>query len=364
MSSIDYKIVDSISTIKREAWEAVFGDIPEGYAFYKTVAESQLKEFSFYFVLLYQNGRLVLIAPVFITDFYADSVLEKGVAGIITSVRGLIPRFLVLKTLFCGSPFGEHGIIGIHRDAEDLPRLLSELVRVVNAFCKEKDISLIIFKDFPPEAASFLDTLQPQGFFKTDSFPSAVVDLPFTSFDEYLGSLSHATRKSLRRKLKKARASGEITTSVAGSIDTICDDIYRLYENTYTAGATKFEKLTREFFIKIAENLGPNCIYFLYYVNGKLSAFNLCFKHGDLLIDKFVGFDYDIAHQHNLYFISWCYNIEWCLQHSLRFYQVGQTDYEPKTHLGARLVPLYAYVRHTNGMVNFLLKLLSRFLNV
>ena len=48
----------------------------------------------------------------------------------------------------------------------------------------------------------------------------------------------------------------------------------------------------------------------LYYVNGKLSAFNLCFVYNDLLIDKFIGFDYEIARQYSLYFVSWCYTKE------------------------------------------------------
>ncbi len=67
---------------------------------------------------------------------------------------------------------------------------------------------------------------------------------------------------------------------------------------------------------------------------------------------------------YNLYFISWCYNIEWCIQHGVHCYQVGQTDYAPKTQLGSRLIPLYAYARHTRGIMNSVLRMLARFLNV
>jgi hypothetical protein len=79
----------------------------------------------------------------------------------------------------------------------------------------------------------------------------------------------------------------------------------------------------------------------------------------DLMIDKFIGFDYENAFPYSLYFVSWCFNIEWCLKHSIRFYQTGQTDYEPKIKLGGSLVPLYAYFKHNHFFFNLFLKLLA-----
>ncbi len=139
----------------------------------------------------------------------------------------------------------------------------------LKAFCKRQGLSLLIFKDFSEQDAPVLDLLGEQGFFKTDSFPSAIIDLPYTTFDDYLASLSSGARKDLRRKLKKARDTGALTTKVVERVDDIIDDIYRLYMNTYTAGATKFEKLTKEFFLKAAEKAGSGCRYFLYYINGQ-----------------------------------------------------------------------------------------------
>ncbi len=362
--TINYKIIDSISKIKKQEWDLIFGDIPEGYRFYKALEESGLEEFSFYYVLLYEDEKPVLIAPLFITRFDVDSVLEETVGSSIRRIRRIIPKFLVFKTLFCGSPFGENGMLGIANNRQDNPGIISQLINILNMFAEKNDVSLIVFKDFMEADTQTLDCLTEHGFFKTDSFPSAIVDLGFDSMDAYFKSLSRGTRKSLRRKLRKAYAKADITVMVVQNVADIVDDIYRLYENTHNAGKTRFEKLTKEFFTKIAENLGPGCKYFLYHVNGRLAAFNLCFVHRDLLIDKFIGFDYDIAYDYSLYFLSWCYNVDWCLQNSIHHYQVGQTDYAPKKQLGGKLVPLYAYVKHTNPLLNLVLKILSKFLSV
>lgn len=362
MKNITHKIVDSVSEIKRDDWDSVFGDIPEGYQFYKTLEESKLQDFAFSYIALYQADTCLLIAPLFVTDFNLDIAADGFIEEIIQRIRKFNPRFMVVKTLFCGSPFREHGDLGIRKDIEEKDILIGELIKTMSEFSKVKNTPFIIVKDFLKEETLLSDSLSAHGFFKVKSFPSTITELNFNSFDEYLKSLGHSTRKNLRRKIKKAYSQADIKVKTAERIDDIVEDVHRLYENTYHNGTTKFERLTREFFVNVARNLYPHTKFFLYYVNGKLSAFNLCFVYKDLFIDKFIGFDYDISNQYNLYFVSWCFNIEWCLKNSIRFYQSGQTDYYPKLRLGGKLIPLYAYLKHKNPVVNSLFKLLAIFL--
>jgi len=363
MNNIIAEILDSVTKIKREDWDLIFGDIPEGYNFYKTLEESGLKDFTFYYAVLYRDKEIISIAPLFITDFNLDIAAEGWIENMIQVIRKSVnSRFLIFKTLFCGSPFRESGILGIRKDINEKRPILDKLIKTISEFCKEKKTTLIVFKDFLKDDCLLLDSLISKDFLKVKSFPSVVTELNFHSFDEYLHSLGYSTRKSLRKKIKKAYESADIRVKIAGNIDDIADEIFRLYENTYHRGATKFERLTKELFINAGRNLSPNIKIFLYYVNGKLGAFNLCLVYKDLFIDKFIGFDYDISRKYNLYFVSWCYNIEWCLKNSIRFYQTGQTDYHPKLNLGGMLIPLYVYIRHKKSLLNLILKLLAVFL--
>ena len=360
MKDITCHIVDSITKIKRDDWNAVFGDIPEGYQFYELLESSCLQEFNFYYLLLYEGDDLILIAPLFVADFNLDIAAGGFIKGSVQFLRKIFPRLLIIKTLFCGSPFGEHGVVGIRDYFNNKNGLIVELVKRIEDFCRQKNISFILFKDFLKKETVLLDALLPLGFFQVKSFPSAVTELNFFSFADYLSSLGHSTRKSLRRKIRKAYAVRNITVKMTGCIDDIIDDIYQLYLNTYGEGMTKFEKLTREFFLSVGKKMAPYATFFLYYVDGKLSAFNLCFVYPDLFIDKFIGFDYDTSKQVHLYFVSWCYNVEWCLKHNIRFYQSGQTDYSAKIRLGAKLVPLYAYLKHLNPGTNVIFTLLAK----
>jgi len=359
MEKISWQILDVVTKIPKGDWDRVFGDIPEGYEFYKVLEESRLEEFSFSYLTLSCNNRLILIAPIFIADFNLDIAVDGWLKNVISIIRKANPRFLVMRTLFCGSPFGEHGVIGIDKNIEDKREILEELLKGLEAFRKQKNASFIIFKDFHEDKTKLLDSFGGKGFFRVNSFPSAASELKFNNFEEYLMSLGSSTRKNLRRKLKDAYKETDIRVEIVDSVENIIDDVYNLYLQTHYDGATRFEKLTKEFFLKTAEHMRPHVKYFLYYCHSRLAAFNLCFIYKDLFIDKFIGFDYDISTKLHLYFVSWCYNVEWCIRNCVPQYHTGQTDYGAKIRLGSKLVPLYAYLKYKNKIGNSFFKVLA-----
>lgn len=356
MPKINYKLFDNISEIEQKDWDEIFGDIPESYSFYKVLENSQFSEFKFYYLIGYQEDKIVLIAPLFTADFNLDIAVEGWPAKVIGFTRKIFPRFMILKTLFCGSPFAEHGVLGIKPNFKDNSGVLPSLLEEIKNCGIRVNAPLAIFKDFLRQDTLLLDALIQKGYSKVESFPSVGSELNFASFEAYLESLSSSDCKYLKRKLKQAYSRGKIEVRVVKDVVGEIDQIYELYENTYQKGATKFEHLTKNFFLQISRDLSSR--FFLYYVDGRLAAFNLCFIHNDLFIDKFIGFDYGISKQFNLYFVIQAYNIKWCLSNSLCYYYSGQTNYGPKMRLGGKLILLYAYLKHKNLLLNLLIKLL------
>jgi predicted N-acyltransferase len=359
MPDLVYKIYGSIDAIGRQEWDVLFDDIPESYLFYKTLEHSNLEGFVFYYLAVYRGEETVLIAPLFCRDFNLDIAVEGPLAKIIASARRIIPRLLVMKTLFCGSPFAEYGVLGVKGNSRPGHDVLGCFLAGLEELARRERSVLILFKDFPQSGTLFLDWLKGLGFIRVHSFPAVCVDTAFSSFEGYLKSLGRSTRKNLTRKLRQAHSLGNIEIREARDVRGQIDQVVRLYEDTYKMGTTKFEHLSREFFLRVSDELREQARFFLYYIDGTLAAFNLCFVYKDLLIDKFIGFNYDISKRYNLYFVSWAYNIKWCIENSVRHYYPGQTDYEPKIRLGGRIVPLYAYLRHNNPVLNFLFRALA-----
>ncbi|MDD5669993.1 MAG: hypothetical protein PHE58_08205, partial [Candidatus Omnitrophica bacterium] len=211
--------VDSITKIAREDWARVIGDIPEGYGFYKTLEESNLKEFSFHFALIEEHGIPVLIAPFFIGDFNLDIGVDGFLKTIIIFIRRAFPKFLICRTLFVGSPFGENGTIGIDKTRPSPEILIDCLIYGINKVCTRDKCSLILFKDFLQKDKHMLSSLPAKhGFFEVKSFPTVNVNLPFTSADEYLKNLGSSTRKNLKRKLKETESRGDLHVEVKTDI--------------------------------------------------------------------------------------------------------------------------------------------------
>lgn len=362
MENLEVKILDSVKTIEKSQWDSIFGDIPEGYGFFRATEESKLEGFSFFYVIIYEQGTPVLIAPLFSVDFNLDIAVDGPIQKIISLIRKPLKRFLVVKTLFCGSPFSENSILGIKNAVRNRQALINELSDVMDSICRKKRIPFIMFKDLLEENVPDLKCLEDHSFFLVESFPSVATELNFKSWDDYLKTLSKNTRKDLKRKIKKSQSANNIDVKIRDNVVDVIDDIYKLYLNTYYAGKVKFEKLTKEFFLNVSREMPSQVKYFLYYFDGKLAAFNLCFIHKNKLIDKFIGFDYDLAFKYNLYFFSWCYNVKWCLENSLSVYEVGQTDYHPKLKLGGKLTRLHAYVKHNNPLLNIIFRFLAKLL--
>ena len=61
---------------------------------------------------------------------------------------------------------------------------------------------------------------------------------------------------------------------------------------------------------------------------------------------------YSVALDLHLYFYTLRDVISWSLQQRLKYYCSNPLNYDPKLHLGCRLVPLDLYVRHTAPVLN------------
>lgn len=359
--SITYSVLSSVSEIRVEDWHRLFGDLPEGYGFFQTLEASRLEGFNFYYVLVQADSRLELIAPLFSSDLDLGIGLGPRAQQVLRVLRKVLPRLLVVRTLFCGSPFGENGVIAISPDRTRQTALIEELVRAMEQVRREKRLKFLVFKDFTENASRVLLPLTRLGFLRGDSFPNVVLALPYRTMDEYLESLSYGTRKDLRRKVRKTLSGASLQVRIVDDVAPMIEPVYQLYLNTYNAGTVRFEKLTREYFLTIGRLEQHAAKFFLFYINDRLIGFNLCLRHGNQLIDKFIGMDYSSSRRLNLYFYSWYYIVEWCIQHGIRHYQVGQTDYEAKLRLGGKLLPLSFFARHPNRVLARLLRLGARF---
>jgi predicted N-acyltransferase len=293
----------------------------------------------------------VAIIPFFIMDFSLTTLIRGPLQKLIFAIRKIFPRFLSAKIAFVGSPTTEKFYLGISC-GENLEALMDGALKALYAFCRKEKIPVLLFYNLTAKEMPLANYLKERGFCAMENLPSTMVEIDEDSLEGYIKNLGKSTRKNLRRILRALPSSG-LKTETLDDITGLIEEIYKLYLNTVAASDIDFEVLPKDFFRNICLNMPGRAKYFITRdAKNKVIAFNLCLIKGDICIDKFVGFDHEALKNYRLYYVSFLQNIEWCLKNKIRFYQPGQADYDPKIRLGAKLIPLYIYLKAINPVIN------------
>lgn len=353
------RLAKRIEEIPPHDWNAVYPDILESYQFFKTIDDSRLDQFSFYYIMVYDRKIPVGAATCFFMNYPLDTSISGPLRRISNSIKRIMPDIFSIKAVVCGMPLcpGRIGLLG------DPEKVLHAIQRRVEHIAKKKRAPVVAFKDFGQSYTKYLDGLQKDGFAKFDSLPSTQMNVWFADFEEYLKTLSAANRYDLRRKFKKVDGHVRIDYEIVDALDdNTLDGVYRLYLNMLDAHDMGFEILPKGFFKQISINMPRHAKFFLWKIDGKLVAFLLCLVSKDLLIDYYVGLDYSVAHKYHLYFIKFRDVLNWCIKQKVKRYEMGITGYEPKRRLGFEFVPLYLYVKLRNRMLRPVFNLICQFL--
>lgn len=351
--------VKKISELPRAHWEKVFPDVLESYDFFMTLDESDLEQFSLYYIMAYDRATPVGATVCFLMDYSMDADLRGPMKRITGSIRKLFPNIFSLKILFCGNPLGQ-GRIGVAGGADIVMKAIQ---RRMERIARKGRAAVIVFKGFDQASAALLDPLQKSGFCKTESLPSTELKIDFKDFEGYLKTLSSASRYDLRRKFKKVDGHVDIRLEIVTDLeeDTL-RQAYRIYLELVNRHDMGFELLPIEFFKNISGNMPKHARYFLWRIEGKLVAFMLCFISEDLFMDYYLGLDYSVAHKYHLYFIKLRDTLNWCIKHGIKKLDMGFTGYETKRRLNFEVIPLYIYVKLRNRALGPVYELICKFL--
>src|SRR5690606_21760033 len=100
------------------------------------------------------------------------------------------PNFLNLSMIECGL-FAMNGDGLVVSDRRYLPEVLTDVSKKMHQLAAEKHLDLLVFRDVPMEDFSiYEETLVPLGYKPVAGFTNAVIDITWSSLDDYLNSLN------------------------------------------------------------------------------------------------------------------------------------------------------------------------------
>lgn len=147
-------------------------------------------------------------------------------------------------------------------------------------------------------------------------------NLAFTSFDDFLMTLTHSKRKKIRQERKKVLAANVVCRTIKGPDITLEEwqFFYQCYTNTYFEHRST-PYLTLEFFTEIGQTMPDNIVLFIAYRDGIpiASAFNI--YHPSTLYGRYWG---ALTYVPNLHFELCYYQAQaFCIAEGIQYFEGG-----------------------------------------
>jgi hypothetical protein len=354
----------SVTDIERADWERCLPGEAEGWDYY-SACETCLPNASQPVAISVSRGsEVVAVAPLFYLEHRIDSALHGHARSITDALNRVCRGVFSVRVIGIGSPYAERCHLGCAATLGPAERseALACMLRAVEDYAASVRIALTVVKDLVArDARALVHPLERLGYAPLQSLPVAVVELP-ASMDDYLVQLSRATRKDVRRKLRKA---SHVTVETIEDTSAVATEMERLYRSTQLNSALDYgdlEVLPAGYFRALSQLPRGRAAVKLYRAADKLLAFNLLFFERDRVIDKFIGIDYELARDYDIYVLSWMENVREALRRNARYLQTGQTAYRRKIQLGSRLTPCVVYFRHRSPPLHAVLRVVARWL--
>jgi predicted N-acyltransferase len=278
----------------------------------------------------------------FETRFDLSAFVDGWIKKSLKVAVHLIPSVFNPRVLSVGSVAGEWSEIGIDPQIDEdtfdaACKLAFSTMQMLAAELKSDIVALYNFNHYSKLPAEVF-----KKFHRVQYRSCALLPINFNSVEEYLSSLSRATRKNLRRKM---RVAPQVRVIRSRDISFFLDRIYALYLETVARGPMALGAYKRLFFEKICERVA-GAEYTLYFVQEELIAFNLLIVKQEAMVDKLFCMDSGLGRKYNLYVLSWLENIRTCVEQKIPLYYAGQGTEKTKSHLGATFIPSFILFKH------------------
>ena len=355
-------VVPGVGRVARDEWTRLFPGEAEGWDYYVACEAAPPPGFVLEAALVRAGDRIVAAAPTFRLKYRLDTPLQGRSQAIANWFYGRLPGLLTLEVMALGSPVSDHCHLGFAADLtlDERKLAMDALLIAIDAHARREGISVLVVKDLDAEQLDIADpVLQAARFTRVPSLPVAVLDLPFATEDAYFATLSAATRKDIRRKLRRV---DEIRVEMRSGLSGVENELASLFERTRAESRLDygdFNALSPAYFSEVLKRMGDRAVLFLYWRGDQLLGFNLLFVENDRLIDKVIGMRYPEGRQNNLWTVSWMTNVRYCLEHGIGCLESGRLAYVGKVRFGSALQKSWLYFKHRSPGMNSLFRLLG-----
>lgn len=343
--------------------DALVPDEAESWDYYRAVEPVAPAGFQLGAIAATIADRTIALAPLFSTRYRLDTPLQGPLRRVADWLHARSPNITSLSVIGLGSPMSDNLSMGF---APELTRgarvqIFDGLMHCLRVHAANERAQMIAIKSIGHLAQEMEAPLRNHGFNCVTSVPLAMLELPFTSLDDYLSSLRPKTASYLRRKYRTSKL---LRMEYRQDINGIEGDIYSLFKSTLANSGVSygdFQELHPAYFRHFLNGVPSTARMMLCWHKNELVSFQTCLLNKNKIIAKQIGMKYPAARELNLYFVNWLELIRYAISKGIPQIEMGATTYTTKLLFGAYLERRALYYRFRRDISNTLFRPLAPF---
>lgn len=364
----EMRLFVSADEIPDEEWNALNhnGNLFTGLDYLRGLQFTAAPEMGFAYVIL-RKGKKNIAGYVFqsihlsadvLADVLAPLTKQKNFVGNMSEWFRRCCDETGLRVLISGNNFvsGEHGVITPKgSDSAEAFALMGDVIKViVREITKPVKFSIILVKDYyAADRNSPHSLLRRKRYHAFGVEPEMIVEMrdDWSSFADYVASMSKKYRNRTKSVLKH---SGELVQHHLNEeeLRRNIDELYPMYKDMHAKARFRLAALTPEYFLEMKRRFPGKFAVVKYTLKGKAVAFRTFFLNGDQLEAHFIGVNYALNKEYDLYQRILYDFVDDAIRTKRKELLLGRTAAEIKSTIGAVAHDFTCYIRHRNSIHN------------
>ncbi|GAA4305872.1 GNAT family N-acetyltransferase [Aestuariibaculum suncheonense] len=369
-----YQIYNAVAHLP-DAWDVLTKhDIFLQSAYLNALEASSPSNIKWYYIGVFKEEKLVGVAIIQRVQLYVKDMFRNNQVSCVKDfLKDQVSKILKGNILVVGNLMhtGQHGIY--FRQTEMSQNLflttVFDALKAIEQDIKKlenKTIRSIVFKDYFAEDGihNEKEFFNSHNLYQVTVQPNMIMEVQsnWIQFQDYISELN----KKYRDRYKRARKKLNSITSRELNLEAIKAhqrELYHLYLNVSENAQFNTFILSEHHFYHLKLQLKDDFKVYGYYLNNELVGFYTLILNGNVLETYFLGYDKEHQYPNQLY-LNMLYDMaQFGINHQFKTIVYARTAMEIKSSVGAEAKPMVMYLKHTNSILNAVLKQIFGLMN-
>jgi len=227
--------------------------------------------------------------------------------------------------------------------------LLNELCGAIEDYADEHGLSLAVV-GITPQDQAITTVLRNRDYRETQGYPTAELNVRWSSWDGYLMHLKIKRRKMIRRETEAFNAAG-CKIRVPARSEPLPRDLYTLLQEHYQRRNGRPAPYNKSLLQDMRQNLPGNSRIYLAEMNDRILGFMAALWKDDTAVAAYIGIGQQVRAQNFFVYFNFIYQlVRDAPPLGLKRILFGSTVYDAKRLRGCSIMPTCLFLRPAGGL--------------